>query len=129
MNRMVMGTGNKTEILLGYYTKYGDGGVDLEPIGGLYKTEVWELSRRLGVPEPLITKKPSAGLWKGQTDEAELGISYVKVDNVLRMLEQNEAPETIVSTLGVSIEQLNSVIKRIERNEHKRKAPPVPEIC
>ena len=129
MNRMVMGTGNKTEILLGYYTKYGDGGVDLEPIGGIYKTEVWELSRRLGVPEPLITKKPSAGLWKGQTDEAELGISYVKVDNVLRMLEQNEAPEAIVDTLGVSIEQLNSVIKRIERNEHKRKAPPVPEIC
>jgi len=129
MNRMVIGTGNKTEILLGYYTKYGDGGVDLEPIGGLYKTEVWELSRRLGVPEPIITKKPSAGLWKGQTDEAELGISYVKVDNLLRMLEQNEAPETIVNTLAISMEQLNSIIKRIERNEHKRKAPPVPKIC
>ncbi|MGA9189450.1 MAG: NAD+ synthase [Methanosarcina sp.] len=128
MNRMVIGTGNKTEILLGYFTKYGDGGVDLEPIGGLYKTEVWELSRRLGIPDPLITKKPSAGLWTGQTDEAELGISYVKVDKVLRMLEQNEDPETILSTLGVSVEQLNSVIKRIERNEHKRKAPSMPEI-
>jgi NAD+ synthase len=129
MNRMVMGTGNKTEILLGYYTKYGDGGVDIEPIGGLYKTEVWELSHRLGIPESLITKKPSAGLWAGQTDEAELGISYTKVDRMLIMLEQNEAPETILNTLGVSIEQLNSVIKRIRRNEHKRKAPPVPEIC
>ena len=129
MNHMVIGTGNKTEILLGYYTKYGDGGVDLEPIGGLYKTEVWGLSRMLGVPEPIITKKPSAGLWKGQTDEAELGISYVKVDNVLRMLEQNEAPETIISTLGISREQLDSVMKRIERNEHKRRAPPAPEIC
>jgi NAD+ synthase len=129
MNRMVMGTGNKTEILLGYYTKYGDGGVDIEPIGGLYKTEVWELSHRLGIQESLITKKPSAGLWAGQTDEAELGISYTKVDRMLIMLEQNEAPETILNTLGVSIEQLNSVIKRIERNEHKRKAPPVPEIC
>jgi NAD+ synthase len=129
LNRMVIGTGNKTEILLGYYTKYGDGGVDLEPIGGLFKTEVWELSRRLGVPEPIITKKPSAGLWKGQTDEAELGITYIKVDNVLRMLEQNEVPETIMSTLGVSKEQLDSVVKRIERNEHKRKAPPAPEIC
>lgn len=129
MNRMVIGTGNKTEILLGYYTKYGDGGVDLEPIGGIYKTEVWGLSRILGVPEQVITKKPSAGLWKGQTDEAELGISYAKVDNVLRMLEQNEAPETIISTLGVSIEQLDSVMKRIERNEHKRRAPPAPEIC
>jgi len=128
MDRMVMGTGNKTEILLGYFTKYGDGGVDLEPIGGLYKTEVWELSRRLGIPEALITKEPSAGLWTGQTDEAELGIVYMKVDKVLRMLEQNETPETILTTLGVSVEQLNSIMKRIERNEHKRKAPPAPEI-
>lgn len=127
-NRMVIGTGNKTELLLGYYTKYGDGGVDLEPIGGLYKTEVWELSRMLGVPEPVITKKPSAGLWKGQTDEAELGISYLKLDYVLRMLEQNAAPDTIINTLGVSREQLESVIKRIERNEHKRRVPPAPEI-
>jgi NAD+ synthase len=128
MDRMVIGTGNKTEILLGYYTKYGDGGVDLEPIGGLYKTEVWELSRRLGVPDSLISKKPSAGLWAGQTDEADLGISYVKVDKVLRMLEQNEDPETIMSSLCISTEQMNSVIKRIERNEHKRKAPPILEI-
>lgn len=127
MSRMVIGTGNKTEILLGYFTKYGDGGVDLEPIGSLYKTEVWELSRRLGVPEPLITKKPSAGLWAGQTDEAELGISYVKVDEVLRKLEQNEDPEHIMTTLGVSEEQLNSVMSRVERSEHKRNAPPVPQ--
>jgi NAD+ synthase len=124
MNRIVIGTGNKTEILLGYFTKYGDGGVDLEPIGGLYKTEVWELSRRLGIPEPLITKKPSAGLWAGQTDEAELGISYVKVDEVLKMIEQNKDPEAIQSTLEVSAEQLNSVMKRIQSSEHKRKAPP-----
>ena len=128
MNRMVIGTGNKTEILLGYFTKYGDGGVDLEPIGGLYKTEVWELSRRLGVPESLITKKPSAGLWAGQTDEAELGISYLKVDEVLKKLEQNEDPETILKTLGISAEQLNSVMNRIKRNEHKRNAPPAPSI-
>ncbi len=124
MNRMVIGTGNKTEILLGYFTKYGDGGVDLEPIGGLYKTEVWELSRRLGVPDPLITKKPSAGLWAGQTDEAELGISYLKVDEVLKRLEQNEDPETIMNTLGISTEQLNSVMNRIKRSKHKRNAPP-----
>lgn len=129
LNRMVIGTGNKTEILLGYYTKYGDGGVDLEPIGGLYKTEVWELSRRLGIPEPLITKKPSAGLWAGQTDEAELGISYVKVDEVLRMIEGGSEPEKILNKTGVSVEQLNSVTQRIERSEHKRKAPPVLEIC
>lgn len=126
MNRMVIGTGNKTEILLGYFTKYGDGGVDLEPIGGLYKTDVWELSRILGVPDPLISKRPSAGLWAGQTDEAELGISYLKVDEVLKRLEQNEDPETILNTLGISAEQLNSVINRIKRSEHKRNAPPQP---
>lgn len=128
MNRIVMGTGNKTEILLGYFTKYGDGGVDLEPIGGLYKTEVWELSRRLGVPEALINKKPSAGLWEGQTDEAELGISYIDVDKVLRMLEEKESSETIMKTLNISKEQLDSVTIRIERSEHKRKAAPIPEI-
>lgn len=128
LNRMVIGTGNKTELLLGYYTKYGDGGVDLEPIGGLYKTEVWELSNRLGIPEPLITKKPSAGLWAGQTDEAELGISYVKVDEVLKMIEDSAEPEKILNKTGVSVEQLNSVARRIERSEHKRKAPPVPEL-
>jgi NAD+ synthase len=125
---MVIGTGNKTELLLGYYTKYGDGGVDLEPIGGLYKTEVWELSRRLGIPESLITKKPSAGLWAGQTDEAELGISYVKVDEVLRMLEEGAESEKILNNIGISAEKLSSVTRRIERNEHKRKAPPVPEL-
>lgn len=129
LNRIVIGTGNKTEILLGYYTKYGDGGVDLEPIGGLYKTEVWELSRRLEIPNPLITKKPSAGLWAGQTDEADLGISYVKVDEVLRMIEDYTESEIILNKTGVSAEQLNSVTRRIERNEHKRKAPPVPELC
>lgn len=128
LNRMVIGTGNKTEILLGYYTKYGDGGVDFEPIGGLYKTEVWELSRRLGIPEALITKKPSAGLWAGQTDEEDLGISYVKVDEVLRMIEDGVEPEKTLNKTGISAEQLDSVTRRIERNEHKRKAPPVPEL-
>ncbi len=117
MNRLVMGTSNKTEIILGYYTKYGDGGVDLEPIARLYKTEVWELSRILGIPEFIIAKKPSAGLWTGQTDEDELGISYIKLDNVLMMLEQNKDPEIIMSTVGVSIEQLNY---RNETHREKR---------
>jgi len=129
MNRIVMGTGNKTEILLGYYTKYGDGGVDLEPIGGLYKTEVWELSRKIGIPESLVVKKPSAGLWAGQTDEADLGISYLKVDKVLDMLEQHKEPQTILNSLDISSEQLNSVLNRIEKNRHKRTSPPIPEMA
>jgi NAD+ synthase len=128
MNRIVMGTGNKTEILLGYYTKYGDGGVDLEPIGGLYKTDVWELSRKIGIPESLVAKKPSAGLWAGQTDEADLGISYLKLDKALDMLEQHKDPQTILSSLDISSEQLNSVLNRIEKNRHKRTSPPIPEM-
>lgn len=128
MNRIVMGTGNKTEILLGYYTKYGDGGVDLEPIGGLYKTEVWELSRKIGIPESLVAKKPSAGLWAGQTDEGDLGISYLKLDKALDMLEQHKDPQTILTSLDISSEQLNSVLNRIEKNRHKRTSPPIPEM-
>ena len=123
--RMVMGTGNKTEIMLGYYTKYGDGGVDIEPIGDLYKTEVMELSRMVGVPEGIITKPPSAGLWVGQTDEEELGISYVVVDKMLEMLLDAKDPEYIQDILGVSGEQMDSIIQRISANIHKSQAPPI----
>ena len=123
--RMVMGTGNKTEIMLGYYTKYGDGGVDIEPIGDLYKTEVMELSHMVGVPEGIITKPPSAGLWVGQTDEEELGISYVVVDKLLEMLLDDKDPEYIQDILGVSDEQMDSTIQRINANIHKSQAPPI----
>ena len=123
--RMVMGTGNKTEIMLGYYTKYGDGGVDIEPIGDLYKTEVMELSRMVGVPEGIITKPPTAGLWVGQTDEEELGISYVVVDKMLEMLLDAKDPEYIQDILGVSGEQMDSIIQRISANIHKSQAPPI----
>ncbi len=123
--RMVMGTGNKTEIMLGYYTKYGDGGVDIEPIGDLYKTEVMELSRMVGVPEGIITKPPTAGLWVGQTDEEELGISYVVVDKMLEMLLDGKNPEYIQDILGVSGEQMDSIIQRISANIHKNQIPPI----
>lgn len=124
-NRMVIGTGNKTEIMLGYYTKYGDGGVDIEPIGDLYKTEVMELSRMMGIPEGIITKSPSAGLWIGQTDEEELGISYVVVDKLLRMLLDGKDPEYAQDVLGISGDQMDSIIHRISANVHKSQAPPI----
>jgi NAD+ synthase len=126
LNRMVMGTGNKTELLLGYYTKYGDGGVDTEPIGGLYKTEVWELSRKLGIPDSIINKKPTAGLWAGQTDEAELGMPYTTLDKVLKLLEINTDSQSLMESTQISEDQVNSIRKRIERSEHKRKSPPAP---
>ena len=123
--QMVIGTGNKTEIMLGYYTKFGDGGVDIEPIGDLYKTEVMELARMVGVPEGIVTKPPSAGLWAGQTDEEDLGISYVVVDKLLEMLLDGKDPEYIQDLLGVSSEQMDSTIQRISANIHKSQAPPI----
>jgi len=83
LNSIVVGTGNRSEIAIGYYTKYGDGGVDILPIGNLVKKQVSELARYLGVPEEIIGKPPSAGLWEGQTDEGEMGLKYEELDNYL----------------------------------------------
>ncbi|MDI3539115.1 MAG: synthase [Methanolobus sp.] len=128
MQRLVVGTGNKTELLLGYFTKYGDGGVDLEPIGDLYKTEVREMSRLAGVPQGIIEKAPSAGLWAGQTDEDDLGITYETVDRFLEMLLEGERPQVAQNTLGMTPQQRDSVLARIHGNLHKRRAPPIPEL-
>ena len=110
LNGFVIGTGNKTEIETGYFTKYGDGGVDIEPIGDLYKTEVYELARFLELPEQIINKKPSAGLYKGQTDECELGLSYEKLDSVLKGSYAEPGSVEIVRRLRAD-------------SEHKRQMP------
>lgn len=117
MNYVVAGTGNRSEITLGYYTKYGDGGVDVLPIGGLLKSEVRALARELGVPEPIITKAPTAGLWPGQTDEAEMGFSYELLEKYLTV-----GPSAVPSDIAARIEQLRAV------SEHKRNLPPVAPI-
>jgi NAD+ synthase len=115
MNYLVVGTGNRSEIAIGYFTKYGDGGVDLLPIGHLLKSQVRALGRELGVPERVIDKAPSAGLWLGQTDEAEMGFTY---DDLERCLE--EGPHAVAPAVAMKIERL------ARASEHKRKAPPVP---
>ncbi len=117
MNYVVAGTGNRSEITLGYYTKYGDGGVDVLPIGGLLKSEVRALARELGVPEPVITKAPTAGLWPGQTDEAEMGFSYELLELYLA-----KGPSAVPADIAARIEQLKAV------SEHKRAMPPVAPI-
>jgi NAD+ synthase len=89
-NLLVAGTGNKSELVMGYFTKYGDGGVDILPIGDLTKTEVKELAKRLGIPQEIINKPPSAGLWEGQTDEKEMGITYEMIDKVLMFQEKTK---------------------------------------
>jgi NAD+ synthase len=118
---LVLGSGNKTELLVGYFTKYGDGGVDLLPLGDLYKTQVWDLARQLGVPEEVVERPPSAGLWPGQTDEEEMGISYAKLDRVLRAIEAGD-------TSDIDAMALKKVQGMMAASEHKRAMPPVFEV-
>ena len=127
-NYLVLGTSNKTEILVGYITKYGDGGVDFEPCGGLYKTQIRALAKFLQIPEDIITKPPSAGLWDGQTDEGELGITYELLDKVLLGFEKELSYEDIANELEVDVSIIQKVEKMVKRSEHKRHMPPVLEF-
>jgi len=127
--RLVLGTGNKTEILMGYFTKYGDGGADALPIGGLYKTQVFQLAKYLEIPERIISKAPSAGLWLGQTDEAELGISYDLLDRILlELIDREKTVEETAKHLDVELQQVQEISDQVLRANHKRHAPPVPTI-
>ena len=126
---LVLGTGNRSEMLLGYYTKYGDGGVDILPIGGLYKTEVREVARRLGVSEDIVEKPPTAGLWEGQTDEEELGAPYDVIDDFLRAyIDDGAHPEEAADAAGVDVETAQRLVDLYRRSEHKRKTPPYPDF-
>ncbi len=128
-NLLVLGTSNKSELLTGYYTKWGDGASDYAPLINLYKTEVWEIAKRLGVPEKIIKKKPTAGLWIGQTDEDELGISYRLLDEILyRLVDLKMPKEKIAEELNIPIEKIKYVENLIKKSEHKRKLPVGPEI-
>ncbi|OGB87299.1 NAD(+) synthase [candidate division WOR-1 bacterium RIFCSPLOWO2_02_FULL_46_20] len=118
LNYLVVGTGNRSEAVMGYFTKYGDGGVDLLPLGELLKSQVRELARKLGVPQQIIDKPPSAGLWSGQTDEEELGITYEELDKIIRALDSKE-------TKGLNIEKVALVKRRIQASAHKLCPPPV----
>lgn len=125
---LVVGTGNKTEILLGYTTLFGDSANALNPIGDLYKTQVRQLSRALGIPESLIKKAPSADLWVGQTDEGELGYTYAEVDRLLYLLvDQRYTPQECVEA-GFGESFVKAVVERIRRNHFKRILPPIAKI-
>lgn len=125
---LIIGTSNKTEILLGYTTMWGDMASALNPIGDLYKTQVRQLSRALGIPPAIVDKAPSADLWVGQTDEAELGFTYEEVDKLLYLLiDQRFSPQECVEE-GYDEKFVNSVMTRIRRNQFKRMMPPIAKL-
>ncbi len=125
---LVVGTGNKTEILLGYTTLYGDSACALNPIGDLYKTQVRQLAQAMGVPEPILTKPPTADLWQGQTDEGELGFTYAEVDRLLYLLvDQRYSPEDCVEA-GFAADFVQRVVERVRRNHFKRVLPPIAKL-
>lgn len=119
LNYLVCGTGNKSELIVGYFTKHGDGATDILPMGDLLKKQVRELAKELGIPKYIITKPPTAGLWSGQTDEGEMGITYAELDDILERLE-NKRRQIL------SKEKVNKIKKMIKRSEHKRQGP---KIC
>lgn len=125
---LVAGTGNKSELLLGYFTKYGDGGVDLMPLGDLYKTEVRALAVELGLPRPIQDRPPTAGLWEGQTDEAELGLGYEEIDRILFGVEQLLTEDRIAEETGSSLDHVREVTERVRKSRHKRRPPPIPKL-
>ena len=125
---LVLGTGNKSEALTGYFSKYGDGGVDVQPIGDLYKTQVRALAKHLGVPSAIITKPPTAGLWDRQTDEAELGIAYDLLDRILLGLELKFPLDRIAKVVGVAEKEVARIEAMRRASQHKRRMPMAPKI-
>jgi len=125
---LVIGTSNKTEILLGYSTIFGDSASAINPIGDLYKTQVRQLSRAMGIPDAIVDKAPSADLWTNQTDEDELGFTYEDVDKLFYLLiDQRYRVEECVDA-GFEESFVRSVLKRVQRNQFKRMMPPIAKV-
>lgn len=125
---LVMGTSNKTEFLLGYSTIYGDSGVALQPIADLYKAQVRQLAKAVGIPQPIIDKAPSADLWEGQTDEGELGFTYNDVDQVLFLLVDERYTVDEVVEEGFDRSFVENVWKRVKANHYKRTMPNIAKL-
>jgi NAD+ synthase len=119
LNYLVCGTGNKSELMVGYFTKHGDGGVDILPIADLFKRQVRQLAKELKIPQNIIAKPPTAGLWYGQTDEVEMGITYDELDDILDRFCNHKKQVT-------GSKNVDKVIKMYKKSEHKRKGA---EIC
>ncbi len=125
---LVVGTGNKTELMLGYSTLFGDSACALNPLGDLYKTQVWQLSRYLDIPEVIISKAPSADLWAGQTDEEELGISYEDADTLLYFMIDERASDEELLQQGFPAERIERVRRLVRVNQFKRLPPIIAKV-
>lgn len=125
---LVVGTSNKTEIFLGYGTLFGDTACALNPLGDLYKTQIWQLAAALGVPREIIDKKPSADLWEGQTDESELGFTYKKVDHLLYSMIDERRSIAELEQMGFEREFILKVRDIIRRNQFKRTLPVIAKV-
>lgn len=128
LNRLVVGAGNKSELRTGYFTKHGDGAADLLPLGDLYKTQVRELGKHLGVPKKICEKKPSAGLWPGQTDESEIGLSYEKIDQIFAGLDLGLEKEEAAEIASVDVKAIKELKNREDKIQHKLQMPPIPKL-
>jgi NAD+ synthase len=125
---LVLGTGNKTEILLGYTTLYGDSASAINPIGDLYKTQVWQLAELLKCPKQIIKKKPSADLWKGQTDEGELGFTYRQADELLYYMVDQRYSDSELKKIGFKQAFIKTVKSMIRKNQFKRVPPIIAKV-
>lgn len=125
-NALVVGTENKTEQLLGYFTRFGDEASDIEPLRNLYKTEVYALARNLNLPEKILTKAPTAGLWDGQTDEGEFGFTYEQADEILKMVVDGKQSIDEVARKGYDRATIEKVVTRMRENNFKHHLPIVP---
>jgi len=127
LNRLVLGTGDRSEALIGYFTKYGDGGADIQPLAGLYKTQVRALAAYLGVPKQIVTKRSSPRLWAGQEAEEELGLSYEDIDRILYyVFDLKMNVDEVYRSLCLPLDKVRFILDRHRATEHKRQQPPSP---
>jgi NAD+ synthase len=125
---LVAGTSDKSEIKIGYFTKFGDGAADLLPIADLYKTQVRALGKYLQIPAEIVEKKSSPRLWDNHLAEEEIGIDYETIDAILHMLDQKTPPKTIAKKLGIPVEQVDKIKGMIDKSSHKRSLPSIARI-
>lgn len=122
---LVVGTSNQTELMLGYFTQHGDGACAFEPIGHLYKTEVWQMAALLNIPDKIICKTPTADLWPNQTDESEIGLKYSELDEILFALTEEHKDKDEIIKLGFTGDKVDRVIDLMAKSEFKRQLPPL----